>query len=178
MQPGVVRKWKNKKITIKVTLHITLFLKSCIDFVSKEAFLCFNDQDSRGVPHHRCHQRWDVWVHGRIRYDLWRIQLEIEFPLVSCSPERDGSTKGGQNPSCQVPPLKKTPKTLPNLKINLDIYLWEIGVWLIFHNMCVRHLSTIFICRCKVIIFPLCIPLKYAASKMASWLVCWCSVEV
>lgn len=59
-------------------------------------------QDSSGVPHHRRHQRRDLRVHGRLRHDLRRVQLEAEFPLVPCPPEGDGSTEGGSNSSRQV----------------------------------------------------------------------------
>ena len=59
-------------------------------------------QDGSGVPHHRCDQRRDVRIHGRLRYDLRWIQLEAELPLVPRSPAGDGSTQGGQNTSCQV----------------------------------------------------------------------------
>ena len=78
-----------------------LFIFSCFFRLISYFLLCV--QDSGGVPHHRCHQWRDVWIHGRLRYDLWRLQLEAEFPLVPGSPEGDGSTKGGQNTSCQVP---------------------------------------------------------------------------
>ena len=76
------------------------FFISCQNISSFNCYEC--PQESSGVPYYWCHKRRDVWIHGRLWHDLWRIQLEAEFPLVPCSPEGDGSTQGGQNTSCQV----------------------------------------------------------------------------
>lgn len=59
-------------------------------------------QESGGVSHHRRHQRRDLRVHGRVRHDLRRIQLEAELPLVPGSPEGDGSTEGRPDAARQV----------------------------------------------------------------------------
>lgn len=101
-------------------------IKLCFSHLFPPVRLPF--QECCGVPHYRRHQRRDVWVHGRLGHDVWRLQLEAELPLVPCSPKGDGPSQGGQDSPCQVwlPLLNHISNTFFPLRLKVTEALWTL----------------------------------------------------
>ena len=75
------------------------------------------------VPHHRCHQWWNIRVYHRFWYDVGGIQLEIEFPLVPCTEPRNRATRWWSQPAIEVRQISMAQcKTAVTLAMELQQY--------------------------------------------------------